>query len=390
MPLTIAGDIGGTNSRLQLFDTRPDGRELLVHEHTYASQKYQSMEDILSDFLQQYKQKVRAGLVSSDPLTPHSSSTSAASHNDSTKVAACCLAVAGPVSNDICKMTNVNWVINGRNLEKHLGITKVIVINDFAGIGYGLLGLTSHDYLQLNPGVQPTPNAPKACLGAGTGLGECYLTHNSREYDVWSCEGGHTDFPARDEFEFRLMEFVKKQQSLEHVSIERMCSGMGLTNIFDFICSVRGDKHGMHPGVQSAISSGRDKNSVIAEYALSGQCSICVESMQRFISIYGAEAGNLALKTLPYGGIYIAGGIAAKVMWAVTKGNAFVEAFLDKGRMKPILQRIPIYVVFEPHIGLLGSRVMCRRILRNQGFKVDGKEMAKRENFEHLRIHSRL
>jgi glucokinase len=197
---------------------------------------------------------------------------------------------------------------------------------------------------------------------------------------------GHTDFPARDEFEFRLLQHVKQTQKLGRVSIERFCSGMGLTNIFDFICSLRKDGNGPHPDVVAAISSGRDKNSIISEYALNGKCNVCTEALERFINIYGAEAGNLALKTLPTGGIYIAGGIAAKVMWAVTKDNRFVKAFLDKGRMRVLLEKIPIYVVFEPAIGLLGSRVMCRRMLRQQL----ATPKAKSGNMEHLRIHARL
>lgn len=360
MVLYVAGDIGGTNSRLQLFDYT-DRYEQLLSENTYPSKKYNSMVEILNIFIQACYKTNKI--------------------HKSTPIIACTLAVAGPVNHNTVRLTNLNWVINGDEIESKCHIRKCMIVNDFAGIGYGLLDLKPYDYIQLNPDIRPILHAPKSCLGAGTGLGECYLTYNGKEYDVWSCEGGHTDYPPRNDLEYELLQYIKAHHNIDGVSIERVVSGMGLTNIYDFLAQKYGNVHG---DVLKEIEAGNDKNAVITTYALSQQCNICIQSVDLFMSLYGAEAGNLALKTLPFGGIYIAGGIASKIMWSLFKNNQFYNSFISKGRMSTVLQQVPIYIVTAPQIGLLGSRVLCKRIVR------DYNQQNSSKNHEHKLIHSKL
>ena len=217
--------------------------------------------------------------------------------------------------------------------------------------------------------VPITAEAPKACIGAGTGLGETYLTWNGAEYDVWSSEGGHADFAPRDEIEFNLHQFFKQQERVPRVSVERLVSGMGIPRIYDYYCSQHPDE--IHTEVSQRIRT-EDPGSVIAEYAQSGKCDLCRQTIDTFVSCYGAEAGNLALKTLPFGGLYIAGGIAPKLLWAIQKEHNFWHNLVSKGRMRGLLEKVPTFVVVHKQVGLLGAKVVCRRLLREEGFSLKG------------------
>jgi glucokinase len=401
MVLFVAGDIGGTNSRLQLWEvsglpagpTQPQqpykrtkrhsivrtfiqqqqnklkeargggGGAAMVHqsgvdkplvvsntlhetllgEETYPSPKYETLAEIIQLFLNKHK---------------HSKEN----------VYCMCLAVAGPVSSNRATITNLPWVIDGSELSLAFRMECVSLINDFAGIGYGLLALEPGDLeLVQNPVTgpnvpQPEPNPVKAVIGAGTGLGECFLTHNGVNYDVHAAEGGHADFAPRNEVEYKLMEYIKKAAAVDRVSVERVTSGLGIPRIYEFISLSK-------PGLASKDIEAQIKSKpaevgrVISEAAHRGACPICVEAMDVFMQTYGAETGNLALKTLPLGGIYIAGGIAAKNMAALRKNNQFIDSFLAKGRMRTILERMPIYLIKHPQVGLLGAKVVCRRII---------------------------
>ena len=236
------------------------------------------------------------------------------------------------------------------------------------GIGYGLLALERGDVVPIND-VPITAEAPKACIGAGTGLGEAYLTWNGAEYDVWSSEGGHADFAPRDELEFKLLEYFRKTGSVPRVSVERVVSGMGIPRVYDFYCTQHTEEVSLE--VQQRIRT-EDPGSVIAEYAQSGKCDICRQTIDTFVACYGAEAGNLALKTLPFGGLYIAGGIAPKLLWAIEKDHNFWHHFVSKGRMRGLLEKVPTFVVTHKQVGLLGAKVVCRRLLREGGFALKG------------------
>ena len=241
-------------------------------------------------------------------------------------------------------------------------------------MGYGLLALERSDVVPIND-VPLTAEAPKACIGAGTGLGEAYLTWNGDEYDVWSSEGGHADFAPRDEIEFKLLQYFKQVGSVPRVSVERVVSGMGLPRVYDFYTTLHAEEVSME--VQQRLRT-EDPGSVIAEYAQSGKCDICRQTIDTFVSCYGAEAGNLALKTLPFGGLYIAGGIAPKLLWAIEKDNQFWHNFVNKGRMRGLLEKVPTFIVTHKQVGLLGAKVVCRRLLRQEGFSLKGELVSTR------------
>jgi len=360
MVLFLAGDIGGTNSRLQLLQSasaKIQGKEwekgkgeVVVAEETYPSQQYPTLEAVIDVFLKKY---LPAG----------------------EQVYCMCLAVAGPVTDNVSAITNLTWKIDGAALTRQFRLEgKAILINDFVGIGYGLLALEKTDLevvYQPPKGIELPSNAGttavKAVIGAGTGLGECFLTHNGSCYDVWGSEGGHADFAPRNQTEFEIFQHIMSTtkhhdgSALERCSIERVTSGLGLPKIYSYLSQ----KYPEQANKEAAdkIKGAKDVGMVISEYARNGKCPLCVRTFDIFTQSYGAEAGNLSIKTLPFGGLYIAGGIAAKNMSAMRKGNQFVENFLDKGRMRGVLQKVPIYLITHPQVGLLGSKVMCRRMI---------------------------
>jgi len=223
----------------------------------------------------------------------------------------------------------------------------------------------------INKGEGPIAGAPKACLGAGTGLGEVYLTHNGSNYDVWSSEGGHCDFSPRNDIEFKLLNYIRTKHGIDRVSTERVVSGLGIPDIYFFLAQSSIGQ--VNEENDRQIRNSQDPSSLISKLAQNDTAdngkadSLCQQAMDIFVSCYGAEAGNLALKTLPYGGLYIAGGIALKIMPIMTKGDQFLNNFLNKGRMKSVLSKIPIYLVKHTEVGLLGAKVVCRRLQAKQG-----------------------
>jgi len=346
MVLFVAGDIGGTNSRFQLLratrhanaaDSEAGQGEVVVAEHIYPSRQYPTIEEVITLFLRTYNPK-------REP------------------VYCMCLAVAGPANNNRASVTNLPWVIDGVKLAKTFQMQEVSVINDFVGIGYGLLALEASDLETVYAGSPPVAGGVKAVIGAGTGLGECFLTNNGSHYDVWPAEGSHADFAPRDLREFEIMEYIKRKDGIERVSIERATSGLGLPRIYEYLSSKAPGRANAEAAALIA-KPGEDPGRHIAEYARANACPVCVETMDVFVRLYGAEAGNLALKTLPYGGLYIAGGIAAKNMAAMRKNQQFVQHYLAKGRLRAELEKIPIYLITHPQVGLLGSKVLCRRII---------------------------
>jgi len=360
----MAGDLGGTNTRLLLvrrdkpdvisglstipqlaeWHTADDDHlaEVVVASKIYRSKDFNHLSVLVEHFL------IECGARSDAALLPN----------------VCVIAVAGPVESDnTANVTNLNWFLDGAVIAKTLGIPRVVLINDFAAIGYGLLAMGSHHLVPLNS-AKPVPGAPKACLGAGTGLGECYLTHNGTEYDVWSAEGGHATFAPRDEFEFELMKFVRDTERLPRVSVERLVSGQGTPKIFDFLCRKHPDL--VNPAVRKQFDEAKDKGQVITRNALAGTDLLCAQVYDIFIKLYGSEAGDFALKTLPFGGLYVSGGMAPRVVHLLKQQNKFMENMLSKGRLRPVLEKIPVSVVTHPQPGLLGSRIIARRVLRDE------------------------
>lgn len=362
----IAGDVGGTNTRLLLIERSSGPQqasanptsakkhhdkeifprsmidetgvlEVIIAQSIYPSKKYTHLTGIIGAFLNE----------NPGPLPE-----------------ACVLAVAGPVHNNQSHVTNLNWFLDGEQMSQLLHIPHVILLNDFVAVGYGLLALTPSDVVPLNTSVVPVPKAPIACVGAGTGLGETYLTYNGKEYDVWPAEGGHTSFAPRNEIEFRLMSFFKDTERLPSVSVERVVSGTAIPKIYQFFA--RRQPSLVNHDVDKEINSPKnDPGQVIATHALNNTDTLCAEVLDMFVKLYGAEAGDFSLKILPFGGLYVAGGIAAKILPLMLEQNKFLENFLSKGRMRPVLERVPVYVVIHPQPGLLGSRVIARRFCRD-------------------------
>jgi glucokinase len=336
----LAGDIGGTKTILRLLEA---GQTL--HEVTYESAKYPDLVPMVRTFLQS-----AAGVLAQPPAP--------------TKA---CFGIAGPVVNNSSNVTNLGWMLTGDRLARELHLEKVALINDFAAVGYGLLGLQPEDLCCLQTG-DLEQNAPIAVIGAGTGLGQGYLIHNGRDYCVFGSEGGHADFAPRSLLEFELSHYLMEKHSIDRLSVERVVSGQGVVSIYQFLR----DRHvaDESPEIAQIVRTweselGHEKTvqpaAAIGAAALEKRDSLSEQTLQLFISAYGAEAGNLGLKLLPYGGLYIAGGIAAKLLPLMEEGT-FLTAFHHKGRMRPLLERIPVNIVLNPQVGLIGAALYAARL----------------------------
>ncbi len=346
MTLLLAGDIGGTNTRLQMVEVSAGGDFKTLCEKVYPSQEYPDLVPLVRHFLRESCQEL------GDTTTPEKA----------------CFAIAGPVVNNTSVLTNLGWTLGAQRLQESLHVENVALINDFAAVGYGVLGLKESELHALQAG-QPTPNAPIAIIGAGTGLGEGFLIPQGGSYEIFASEGGHADFAPRTPWEFQLLQYLQDKYQISRVSVERVVSGQGIVALYQFLRDRQED--GGSPEIAEIIrrwerEAGRSEKSVdaaaaIAQAALEKRDSLCEEAMQMFVEAYGAEAGNLALKLLPYGGLYIAGGIAAKNLQALAEGS-FMRAFLHKGRVSHLLERVPVYVVLNQNVGLLGAAVCASRL----------------------------
>lgn len=333
MSVVLAGDIGGTKTILRLVKVTQDQDSpqlTLLHEQNYPSQDYPDLVPIVKAFLDEadYSGEVRRA----------------------------CFGIAGPVVNNSSQLTNLSWSLEGRRLADELTIESVTLINDFAAIGYGVLGLEAKDLHVLqeaDPSQKQRSDAPLAVLGAGTGLGECFLIGRGKQTYVAATEGGHSDFAPRIPLEFDLLDYLKTNQSLKRVSVERVVSGQGIVSIYQFLC----DRHFQnHPNSRQMLAA-ETPAAAISNAALDESDEISQKTMEMFVSAYGAEAGNLALKLLPYRGLYVAGGIAAKILPLLHRNDTFMTAYLDKGRVSPLLKEIPVEVVLEPKVGLIGAAI---------------------------------
>lgn len=325
----LAGDIGGTKTILRLDQVNGDQVQT-VAESTYRSADFDHLNRMIETFL---------ATVEGD------------------KPRAACLAIAGPVVDDSCQLTNLSWHLYGRQMEKHLQIPAIHLINDFAAVGYGILTLKDSDLSVLQEQPQQA-KAPIAVLGAGTGLGETLLVWQQGDYQVMPLEGGHADFPARNELEMGLLQYLQTRHG--RISVERVVSGQGIYAIYEYLR----DTHfaAESEAVQMEMTS-QDHSAVVAQHALAGSDILCVKALELFVAAYGAEAGNLALKSLPYGGLFIAGGVAPKILPKLQDG-IFLANFLDKGRMAALLQKIRISVILNPKVGLMGAALLARKQLK--------------------------
>lgn len=324
--LLLAGDIGGTNARLCLADPQTK-RWPSLYENSFLDSGFPDLESIVQRFLADAAEKL----------------------DDSPKPQKACFAVAGPVSNNTCTLTNLSWVLDGQKLARELNIPQVALINDFAAVGYGVLKLdknNSEDLEILQKG-EYQEDAPIAVIGAGTGLGEAFVIKGQ----VYATEGGHIDFAARKQEEFELLKYLQEKRKLTRVSVERVVSGAGIVDIYQFLRAVTHLEES--PEIAANMSDGKPAE-VITDAALNKSDPLCEKAIQMFIEAYSAEVGNFALKLLPYGGLYIAGGIAPKILPLMKEGK-FLTTLTDKGRMKNLIEKIPIYIVKNPHVGLIGA-----------------------------------
>ncbi|MCS6782195.1 MAG: glucokinase [Gloeomargarita sp. SKYBB_i_bin120] len=321
-PVVLVGDIGGTNTRLELLHLADPPQVLSAR--SYRNDDYPDLTAIGQAFLAQAAARPELA----------------------------CLAVAGPVEENTMNLTNRNWRITGDALAQQWDIPQVRFLNDLEAVGYGLLQLTPADWVVLQEGKK-VPGAPIGVVAAGTGLGECFLTWDGQQYRVWPSEGGHVDFAPRNDRELGLWRYLQAQ--FGRVSAERVVSGPGLWNIYRYLAQV-------YPEQAKAEILARQDPAMITACLHDPLCSQAVDI---FIANYGSEAGNLALKLLARGGIYLAGGIAPQLVERFQQGG-FLRAFSDKGRMGPLLAQIPVYLITNPRVGLLGATAAARSFLAGQ------------------------
>jgi len=318
--LVLAGDIGGTKTHLALFSAQ--GEKLRVESiNTYPSKRYSGLVPVLRDFLE----------------------------GDRHKVDAACFGIAGPVVDGKVKTPNLPWMIDIVELRHALKIESVTLLNDLEAGAYGISTLNNDEFCPLNEGTM-RQSGNKALIAAGTGLGQAILHDDGRHFHPLASEGGHADFAPRDELEIELLRHLMSR--FGHVSYERVLSGPGLFNIYRFFKESRGLEEPQALSAQFAAAD--DPSAVISTAALANEAEICVKSLDLFVSIYGAEAGNLALRAKSVRGLYIGGGIAPKIL-AKLKDGAFMRGFVDKGRYSDLLAAIPVQVVLNDQAALRGA-----------------------------------
>lgn len=346
MTLLLAGDTGGTKTILRLVEVSPSSELNTIYEERYPSQDFPDLVPMVKQFI------TEAGKSTTQNVTPEKA----------------CFAIAGPVTNNTAKLTNLAWLLDGERLQEDLDIARVSLINDFAAVGYGILGLKPEDLCTLQVG-KPNPKAPIGIIGAGTGLGQGFLIQQGDTYQVFASEGGHSDFAPRTELEFQLLKYLMDKHDIQRVSVERVVSGLGIVAIYQFLRDRKMQRES--PDIAQVIRSWEeqagkieksvDPGAAIGTAALERRDRISEETMQIFVDAYGAEAGNLALKLLPYGGLYIAGGIAPKILPLLQEGG-FLLNFTQKGRMRSILTQIPVHIILNSQVGLIGAAISATRL----------------------------
>jgi glucokinase len=320
--MILAGDIGGTKTDLAVFDADLG----LVARQEFASREHGSLDELVRAFSDQHRLAIDRA----------------------------CFGIAGPVRGGIVTATNLPWTVSAGELSRTLGIDAARLINDLEATAFGVGVLGQDDLATLHAGA-PDASGHAAVIAAGTGLGEAGLYWDGRRHHAYASEGGHATFAPRTDLEIALLRFL--EADFGHVSWERVLSGPGLFNIYRFLRDTRRQEE--PPWLTEELRRG-DPPAAISRAALRGACDLCVAALDLFVKLYGAEAGNLALKAYATGGVYVAGGIAPKILDKLKDGT-FVTAFVDKGRLRPVLEAIPIRVVLSDMVSLLGA-AQCARL----------------------------
>jgi len=317
--MILAGDIGGTHARLAYFQSQ-NGDLKLFSEAVFPSREHRGLDEIVTKFVE---------LQGIPPDTA-------------------CFGVAGPVQNGRVETSNLPWIIEASRLATELHIRCALLINDLEANAWGIQGLTENDFVTLNQ-IKGSASGNQAVIAAGTGLGEAGLYWDGTKYHVFACEGGHCDFAPRNELEIELLRYLLAR--FGHVSYERIVSGPGLANVFYFL---RDTGRGEEPRWLTEEIVLGDPGPAISRAALSGKCALAEQALDLWISIYGAEAGNLALKLKATGGVFLGGGIAPRILPKLA-GPVFMQSFLNKGRMQALLETIPVKVITNEKAALLGA-----------------------------------
>jgi glucokinase len=321
----LAGDVGGTKTNIAFYAVT--GGFSPIAEHTYLNKEFSSLEQVIRQF-----------------------------HEDTGLTAnTACFGIAGAISNRRCDMPNLGWHIDSNALAISLGFSEVYLINDLEATAYGIATLAPNQLATINEGI-PIKNGNMALIAAGTGLGEAILLHTNNGYHVSASEGGHADFAPHNENEITLLRHLTARYG--HVSWERVVSGPRLKNIYDFL---KTSQRATEPAwLGELLAQGGDASAIIANGALDGKADICTQALDIFMSAYGAEVGNLALKSLSTGGLYIGGGIAPKILIKFYE-EAFVTSFLNKGRFSTLLAEMPLKVILESKTALRGAAAFLRK-----------------------------
>ncbi|WP_116964387.1 glucokinase [Fastidiosibacter lacustris] len=325
--IVLSGDVGGTNTRLQITEHQSK-KAKIIFAKKYLAAEFKSLSAIIEQFL-------------------------AEATFDRSKIQAVCIAVAGPVKNGAIEFTNLPWGLTENELAEVLCLdkSKVRLINDFTSIGYGLDSVEKNNLICLQK-AEIDPDAPIAMVGAGTGIGMGIVTKHNGQTLVYPSEGGHQDFAPVDDEQIGLFQFLKKR--LHRVSIERICCGPGLINIYKYVVANPLYNQPESPELKRDMHKGIDHAQLITQYALEKGDPMALRAVDIFIRVYGAVAGDMALVTLPKGGLYIVGGIAPKIITQMQDGR-FMKTFQDKGRLSGLMKEIPIFVVMDTDVGIKGA-----------------------------------
>jgi glucokinase len=318
--MILAGEIGASNVRLGAFQTEGNLLHCVV-EKVYATSAHNGLEEILTQF------------VRGEGIPVHQAS----------------FGVAGPVRNGRSKISNLPWVIDARELAKLLRLNSVGLLNDLEAYAYGIDALESKDFVTLSEGAEDA-EGNRAVISAKTGLGVAGLYWDGFRHHPFACEGGHADFAPRDELQTELLSYLQKK--FGRISCERVLSGPGIRNIYEFL---RDAHQADEPAwLREQIEAAQDVPALISRLAAEGKAAICEQAMTLFVSVFGAETGNCALRYMTTGGIFVGGTIAAKNVDRM-KGPVFMQAFLDKGRMETLLRDMPVRIILNDDCGLIGA-----------------------------------
>jgi len=353
--MILAGDIGGTHARLSYYRLDSDnGNFAAVHEHVFNSREFRGLDEIVLKF------------VSETGVRPSIAS----------------FGIAGPVRNGRVETSNLPWVVESSRLAQELQLDSVDLINDLEAQAWGIQCLGPSDTVALNQ--IPTDRIPanpigkqhsagnQAVVAAGTGLGEAGLIWDGERQHIFPCEGGHCDFAPRNELEIELLRYLLTR--FGHVSYERIVSGPGLVNVYLFLKDTHRGHEKEPQWLRDEIAAG-DAAAAISKAAVSAKAPLAEQALDLWTSIYGAEAGNMALKVLATGGVFLAGGIAPKIL-AKLAGPLFMQAFLSKGRLQPLLEAIPVRVITNERTGLLGAACYGARHARSSANNVSANSVA--------------